>query len=52
MSGDVSVRQGLHFPTLEEFEVSAAPASALLLQLNGQTVMPLAGTPAPPVQFC
>ena len=42
--GDVSVRQGLHFPALEEFEVGAAPASALLLQLNGQTVMP-AGTP-------
>jgi cytoskeletal protein RodZ len=37
--GDVSVGQGLHFSAL-----SAAPALALLLQLNGQTVMP-AGTP-------
>jgi hypothetical protein len=41
--GDVSVGQGLHFSSLEKFEVSAAPASALLLQLNGHTVMP-AGT--------
>jgi len=36
---DIPAGQNLHFSALDRFEVSAARSAAVLLQLNGQTVM-------------
>ena len=41
---DTPAGQNLHFSALDRFEVSASSAAAVLLQLNGQTVM-LTGLP-------
>ena len=51
-AGDAELERGrnLHFSANDRFELSAADSAAVLLELNGQTVPPLA-YPAPPVQF-
>jgi cytoskeletal protein RodZ len=45
---ELAAGQNLHFPANHRIEVAANDASVLLLELNGQKVMP--AYPAPPVQ--